>query len=163
MNKIAFLDRDGVINHDVGYVWDKVDFKWIDGVKEAIKLLKKEGYKIIIITNQSGINKGLYTRNQVDELHKWINKTLKVNIGKKIDGFYICPHTKEEECLCRKPKTELFMKAIYDKGPIDLDNSFMIGDRDKDMLAAQRIGIRGFKFEGGNLLDFIKENIIKET
>ncbi len=159
MNKIAFLDRDGVINHDVGYIWDKKDFKWIDGAKEAIKLLKKNGYKVIVITNQSGIGKKLYTKKQVDKLHQWINKTLEVNIGKKIDAFYICPHIDEDDCGCRKPKTGLFLSAIFDNNPINTGASFMIGDRDRDMQAAFAAGIKGYKFEGGNLLEFIQENV----
>lgn len=159
MNKIAFLDRDGVINHDVGYIWDKKNFKWIDGAKEAIKLLKKKGYKVIVITNQSGIGKKLYTKKQVNKLHQWINKTLEVNIGKKIDAFYVCPHTDEDNCGCRKPKIGLFLSAIFDNGPIDVVDSFMIGDRDKDMQLAFAAGIKGYKFEGGNLLEFVQKNV----
>ena len=87
IEKACFLDRDGVINEDTGYVYKITDFRWIKGAIEAIKLLKKNNFLIIVITNQSGIKRGFYTSNDVKKLHKWMNETLKKQ-GVQIDDFF---------------------------------------------------------------------------
>ena len=95
----VFLDRDGVINHDRGYVYKIKDFEWIDGSKEAIKYLKKKGYYVFVVTNQSGISRGFYKEKDVEILHQYINAELK-RINTYIDEFFISPYhpdTKNEE------------------------------------------------------------------
>ena len=85
--KAAFLDRDGVINKDTGYLYKSKDFRWIDGAIEALKILKKNNFLIIVITNQSGVGRGFYSEKQVNDLHIWINKQL-INHKVEIDDFF---------------------------------------------------------------------------
>ncbi len=103
-NKAVFLDRDGTLNVDKGYVHRIEDWEWIPGAIDAIVLLKKAGFLVVVITNQAGIARGYYTDTEVSHLHTRINEELKEH-GATIDGFYHCPHHPEfsAECECRKP------------------------------------------------------------
>ena len=129
MTKAVFVDRDGVLVEDTGFVHKIEDFKLVKNAVEGLKLLK--GYKLFIITNQSGIGRGIY---KVDDFLKFNNhliKTLKkYNI--KIEKTYYCPHKPEDNCVCRKPKTK-FLKDAEKEFGIDLGKSFVIGDRKSDM------------------------------
>ena len=87
-NKACFLDRDGVINEDIGYLYKIEDFKWIDGAQNAINYLKKNGYLVIVVTNQSGVKRQFYSKNDVNKLHNWMNKQLKENHDTFIDDFF---------------------------------------------------------------------------
>ena len=121
MNKPAvFLDRDGVINVDKGYIFKALDFEWIDGAQEAIKFLRNHGYYVFIVTNQSGITRGYYTENDVKKLHQYVNKELK-KIRTKIDDFFYSPYhpeisNKKYDHLenLRKPKTGM-LELAYKK------------------------------------------------
>jgi D-glycero-D-manno-heptose 1,7-bisphosphate phosphatase len=140
MNKCIFLDRDGVLNEEVGtYVFKKEDFKILDGVKEAIQKFKAAGYLLIVITNQSGIAKGLYTKNDVMACHEILQK----ECGFLIDDIYFCPHHEDFDTasLLKKPNSLMIEKAMA-KHNIDPDQSWMIGDQDRDITAGKKAGLR---------------------
>ena len=159
----AFLDRDGVINKDKGYVYKISDFEWIVGAKESIKYLIEKGYYIFIVTNQSGIARGYYSEKDVILLHNYINDELK-NIKAHIDEFFISPYhpvnTNEYLHLShlRKPETGMLDLAAS-KWPIDKSKSFLVGDKSIDMECAEKFCIKGYLYQDGNLLDFIKSSI----
>jgi D-glycero-D-manno-heptose 1,7-bisphosphate phosphatase len=137
--KTIFLDRDGVINEENNYVHKIEDFKFIRGVFETCKYLINLNYEIIIITNQSGIARGYFNKNDYDKLTRWmINKFQKKEI-KILDIFY-CPHAPKDLCLCRKPKPGMLLEA-QKKYKIDMKNSWLIGDKEDDILAANNAGI----------------------
>lgn len=142
MKKAVFLDRDGVINFEPGhYTCSAQEFKINDGLGESVKLLKDAGYLVIVISNQGGIAKGLYSEEDVLEMHLKFCDYL-AEYDTKIDDFYFCPHhDKISKCLCRKPQSLMFEKAIavYD---IDPSMSFMIGDSKRDIEAAEKCGIK---------------------
>jgi len=145
MNKAVFLDRDGVINFEPGhYTCSAEDFIINDGLGESVKLLKESGFLVIIISNQGGIAKSLYSHDDVLEMHIKLCEYL-ADYQAKVDDFYYCPHHPDfTKCLCRKPGTLMFEKAlaVYN---IDPAQSFMIGDGDRDIEAAEKCGIKGVK------------------
>lgn len=147
MSKPAvFIDRDGVINVDHGYVHKRDDFEYIDGVFDATKKLKEMGYLLVLVTNQSGIARGMFTEDQFEILTEWMDWNFADN-GVDFDGIYYCPHHPEatvekykEACDCRKPNPGMLVSAqrFLD---IDMENSIMIGDKKEDMMAAQAAGV----------------------
>lgn len=152
----AFLDRDGVLNRDHGYVHRSEDFEWLPGAREAIKRLNDAGYFTVVVSNQAGIARGLYSQADVERLHRWINAEL-AKMGAHVDAFYYCPHHPTEGkgeyrrvCDCRKPAAGMLIRAIRE-WPIDPTRSFMVGDKEIDMQAAAAAGIRGVRYSGGNL------------
>jgi D,D-heptose 1,7-bisphosphate phosphatase len=160
----AFFDRDGVLNRDTGYVHRAQDFVWIDGAREAIKRLNDRGWLVFVVTNQAGIARGFYQPADVDALHRWINDEL-CRLGAHVDGFYFCPHHPEGTaegygtvCDCRKPAPGLLRQAMRD-WPVDRAASFMIGDKDIDMAAAQAAGVAGVLYRGGNLDRLVADTI----
>lgn len=167
MEKVLFLDRDGVINVDTGYLHRLSDLEWVTGIKEGLALAVQKGYKLIVVTNQSGVARGYYKEDDVNRLHQQMNEELSA-AGAPISHFYYCPHHKEGrvpayaiDCDCRKPKPGMLLQAMEDY-EIDRDTSFLIGDSKRDIEAAQAAGIRGYLFEGGSMLDFIKTCLAKE-
>lgn len=155
MNRAIFLDRDGVINEErKDYVKNPGEFKILEGVDKAIKLIRNNGYLVIIITNQSAVNRGLISENMLNIIHEQFQKYLKKS-NTMVDGFYFCPHKPDEDCLCRKPKPEMiFSAAKYHN--IDLKNSYFIGDSTKDFDAAKNAGCNGILLqEDQTLLDCI--------
>ena len=154
-----FLDRDGVINVDHNYVYRVEDFKWIEGAAETIKAFNDRGWWVFIVTNQSGIARGLYTEDQMQELHVWLGKELEAR-GAKIDRIYHCPYHEEgtieryrKDSFDRKPKPGMLLQAMTDF-PVIKERSFLVGDKQADLDAAKAAGIRGFLFTGGNLASF---------
>ncbi|MDD2634575.1 MAG: HAD family hydrolase [Bacteroidales bacterium] len=143
MKKAVFIDRDGIINHEPGHYTCKVDdFIINDGVGETIDLLKKNDFLVIVISNQGGIAKQLYTENDVLEMHIKLCEYL-AGYNTQVDDFYFCPHHDEfGKCLCRKPQALMLEKAmaVYN---IDAVKSFMIGDSPRDVEAAKRCGVKG--------------------
>ena len=138
--KTIFLDRDGVINKDTNYLFKIEDFEFISGVFEACNYLKILGYKIIIITNQSGIGRGYFTSNDFLIINQWMIEQFKKN-GVTILDIFHCPHLPESKCDCRKPKPGMFIKA-KNKYDINMDKSWMIGDSERDIKAANLAGIK---------------------
>ena len=160
-DKAVFFDRDGVLNVDVAYLYKIEKLRWVEGAKEAAAYLNALGYKLFIVTNQSGIARGYYTVEQMQELHAYMQRELAA-AGGKIAKVYYCPHHKEGvvpayscDCDCRKPKPGMLLQAFaeYD---IDKEQSFLIGDGQRDVDAAEAAGIKGYLFKGGNLLEFVK-------
>lgn len=162
--KIAFLDRDGVLNYNKinnGYIGSIDQFKWISGAKKAIKFLKNLDYKVVVISNQSGIARNYFKIRDVQKIHKFMNLELS-KIETKIDNFYFCPfHPKgvnekyKKNSFMRKPEIGMF-KEVEKKWKVDKQNSFMIGDSKTDMQFARNAKIRGFLFNSKNLLFFLK-------
>ena len=154
-NKAIFLDRDGTINVDKGYVYKIEDFEFLPGAIEALRLLQEAGFILIIITNQSGIARGYYTKEDFERLNRWMLTELERH-GVHIAAVYYCPHLPAEKgeniplelkkyrinCSCRKPKLELFEKAIRDFN-IDLSQSFAIGDKPRDCTICEVTECRG--------------------
>ncbi|MGG7048382.1 MULTISPECIES: D-glycero-beta-D-manno-heptose 1,7-bisphosphate 7-phosphatase [unclassified Campylobacter] len=134
-NKALFLDRDGVINEDHGYVYRVEDFKFIDGVFEALREFSALGYILVVVTNQSGIGRGYYTLEDFYNLTKHMLKAFEKE-GIEISKVCFCPHAPEEECECRKPKPKMITDAAAELN-INLKDSIMIGDKQSDIKAAQ--------------------------
>jgi D-glycero-D-manno-heptose 1,7-bisphosphate phosphatase len=165
--KVAFLDRDGVINSskiNKGYISNIKDFKWIKGSKQTIKYLKAKNYKIVIVSNQSGIARGYFSYSDVHKLHKYVERELG-KIGTYVDKIYFCPYhidgiikKYKKKSILRKPNIGMFLKAnkIW---KVDKKNSFMIGDQLTDMQFAKKAGIKGYLFDQTNLYKFIRKII----
>lgn len=166
--KVALLDRDGVINSNKlnkGYIGSLKHFKWVPGAIKTIKYLNEKNYKVVVVTNQSGVARGLYTINDVKKIHSYIQKKLKKNEA-KINAFYFCPFHKDgvvkrykKNSILRKPNIGMF-KLIEKRWKIDKKNSFMLGDQKTDIEFANRIKIKGYLFNEKNLYKFIKAKIL---
>ena len=145
-NKALFLDRDGVVNIDHGYVYQSEKFEFIDGVFSTCKAFYDVGYKIIIVTNQSGIGRGYYTEDDFLALTQWMKTQFsKHNI--KITDVYFCPHHPKKaqvqylkQCQCRKPAPGMLLQAMQEHN-IDPSSSVMVGDKLSDIQAAQKAAI----------------------
>jgi D-glycero-D-manno-heptose 1,7-bisphosphate phosphatase len=146
-NRAVFLDRDGTIIEDTGYVSTPQDVRFLPGSIAAIKELNQAGYKVIVITNQSGVARGFFSESMLQTIDKSIQKAV-LSGGGHIDAFYYCPHHADhgfypyrQECGCRKPSPGLIKKAAHDH-QVALDQSFMIGDHSGDVTAGQQAGVR---------------------
>lgn len=155
MQKAAFLDRDGVINVDHGYVHTKEDFEWIPGVKEAARMLHEAGYLLIVVTNQSGIARGMFTEEEFLDLDSYMREEF-AKAGAPIARTYYCPHHPQGivpkysiTCNCRKPAPGLFLKAIKEFD-IDPAQSVAFGDSLRDISAAEKSGVGGRILLGKN-------------
>lgn len=163
----VFLDRDGVLNVERNHVCRPTEFEWITGAPAAVKWLNDQGYLAVVVTNQAGIGRGLYTEDEFLEFTRWINEQLG-RVGAHIDATYYCPHHPTEAvgpyrltCECRKPAAGLLRRALVE-WRVDAARSLMIGDSTSDLLAAEAAGLRGFLFPGGNLLAFVTE-VVPQT
>ena len=159
MNKAIFLDRDGVINRKGKsyYIFREEEFTFNKGVTEALRYFSDKGYLLIVITNQGGIAKGIYNKAQLEKLHKFMkDKFEKANVY--LTDIFYCPHHPDiSACECRKPGSLLFEKAIK-KHSIDVRKSFMIGDSEIDIIAAQKVGIKAIRIPvNGNILTEVIE------
>lgn len=134
-----FLDRDGTINPDLHYLGDAGRLEVFRGVADAIRLLRAHGYLILCVTNQSGVERGFYTEEDVRHIHERLNEIL-ARSGARVDGFYYCPHAPESGCACRKPGTELFLRAQRE-WHVTFCGSAIIGDRALDIEAGERLGL----------------------
>jgi D-glycero-D-manno-heptose 1,7-bisphosphate phosphatase len=158
-----FLDRDGVLNVDHGYVHRWEDFDWIPGAREAVRRFNAAGWLVIVITNQSGIGRGYYSEDEMHALHARMQDAL-AEAGARIDAFYYCPQHPEaaDEAYRhpdppdRKPNPGMLLRALSE-WPVDRDRAVMIGDKPADIEAALRAGIKGLLFEGGDLDQFLKD------
>ena len=156
-----FLDRDGVLNEDQGYVHRWEDFRWIEGAREAVAAFNRAGWLVIVVTNQSGVGRGYYTEADMHALHARMVVEL-AEAGARIDAFYFCPqHPEAAEAAYRhpdppdrKPNPGMILRAIAE-WPIDPERSVLVGDKDSDMEAAQRAGVRALRFRGGDLAEFL--------
>ena len=137
--KTIFLYRDGVINKEINYLHKIDDFEFIDGIFDTCLYFQSLGYKIIIITNQSGISRGYYTENDYQKVTQWMLNQFKYMSINILDIFH-CPHGPDNTCDCRKPKPGMFLKAKV-KHNTDMEKSWLIGDKERDVIAANEAGI----------------------
>lgn len=164
MNACVFLDRDGVINEDnPNYTYRVGEFKIIDGVIPALRQLKSRGYFLVVVTNQSGIAQGIYTRDQMEECHQYFQQ----QCGHLIDHFYFSPdHPSVSSSLSRKPNSLMFEKAIS-KFKADVKKSWMIGDKGRDIVPARRLGIKtiqiGNEIDENEMADYVVSNLTQAT
>ena len=150
--KTIFLDRDGVINKEINYLNKIDDCEFIDGIFDACLYFQKLGYKIIIISNQSGIARGYYTESDYKKLTQWLLRQFENNNIDILDTFH-CPHGPDSNCDCRKPKPGMFIKA-KNKYKIDMKNSWMIGDTETDIQAAISAGVKNtILVRSGHIID----------
>jgi D,D-heptose 1,7-bisphosphate phosphatase len=157
----VFFDRDGVLNHDTGFLFEASKLKWIDGAREAIKAVNDAGYFAFVVSNQSGVARGYFAESDVLALHRWMADDMAA-MGAHIDAFEYCPDHPEGNVERyrrvsdrRKPAPGMIMDLLR-RFAVDTDNSILIGDRDDDIKAAHAAGLRGHLFPGGNLEIFVK-------
>lgn len=156
-NKCVFFDRDGVINkkaleHDYIKNWN--EFEIIPEIIDVMKHVQEKGYKIIIVTNQRGIARKIVSEENLAEIHHNLNKLLMAN-GIFITDIFYCPHGIDENCSCRKPKPGMLLEAkkLYS---IDFDKSFLIGDSESDILAANSVNVKSILYCGNEAKDTLK-------
>ncbi|MCP4313116.1 MAG: HAD family hydrolase [Bacteroidetes bacterium] len=162
IKKAVFLDRDGVINSNRGryYTWKAEDMELNPGLTETLKALKERGFMLLIITNQGGVSRGEYSRNDVEKFHQHLNLQLEKE-GAAVDDFYYCPHHSDlENCLCRKPQALMIRKAMARYG-IDPDQSWMIGDSHRDIEAGEAAGLKTILVESNGDLRTVIQLIVK--
>lgn len=154
-----FLDRDGVINVDHGYIFRRGDFEWLDGAQTVIRRFNDMGWWVFVVTNQSGIARGYYTEEQMQALHDWMSAELGAT-GAHIDRIYHCPFHEDgtiprytRDSYDRKPRPGMLIRAMTDFAVIK-ERSLLIGDKQADLEAARAAGVRGFLFTGGDLAAF---------
>ncbi len=158
MKNIIFLDRDGVINIERGeYTYKINDFVFVDSIFENLKLLQNNGFQFIVITNQGGISKGFYNKKDVFLVHQYMIQKFNRQ-GINILDIYFCPHhDRVEKCLCRKPLPLMIEKAVA-KHRVNKTKSFFIGDSERDRIAAEKAGVKGFLIEKNtNILPVVRK------
>jgi len=139
--KVVFLDRDGTINVDSGFVCRREDWEWIPGAREGMKKLQEAGFLLAVVTNQSGIGHGLYAETDMRKLHKYMEGEL-ARAGVKLTAVFYCPHRRDGNCGCRKPATGMIEQAERLLGPIDYGQSWVIGDKIADMEMGKNRGMK---------------------
>ncbi|MCI4366035.1 MAG: HAD family hydrolase [Thermoplasmata archaeon] len=137
--RVLFVDRDGTLNPDFHYLKDASRLELFRGVGQALSLAHEHGFLVICVTNQSGIERGFYSRDEVEQIHVRLNELLRPS-QTQVDAFFYCPHAPETGCRCRKPKTGLFEDAARAYG-IDFSRSAIVGDRPLDIEAGQQLGL----------------------
>lgn len=160
----VFLDRDGVLNEDTGYVHRREDFAWIEGAKEAIRMCNDSGAFVFVVTNQAGVARGLYDEGAVRVLHAWMNEELAA-AGAHIDAFEFCPHhsggsveSYRQDCRRRKPGPGM-IEDLLSAWSVDRPRSFLIGDKQTDLDAAAAAGVPGFLYTGGGIAPLVRAQL----
>jgi D,D-heptose 1,7-bisphosphate phosphatase len=151
LQRAVFLDRDGVLNEDVGYAYRVEDLRLIPGIAAAVATLKSRGFLLIVVSNQSGVARGLFSKDDVNRFNQALNQQLIAAAGVGIDEFFYCPHHPDGSvapyklrCSCRKPEPGLILQATQ-KYPIDLKHSYLVGDKPDDIECARRAGLIGIQ------------------
>lgn len=149
----VFFDRDGVLNHDTGFTHRPDQVRWVEGAARAVRRVNAAGLLAFVVTNQSGVARGLYTQEDVRALHRWMAAEL-AREGARVDAWRFCPHHPElsDPCRCRKPLPGMIEDLIA-AHRVDPALSLMLGDRDTDMAAAAAAGVRGVLFTGADAGD----------
>lgn len=157
----VFFDRDGVLNEDSGYVFEISKLRWLDGAREAIKAANDAGYFVFVVTNQSGVARGLYKETHVEALHRRMTDDL-AKIGAHIDAFEYCPYHPDamieryrQVSLRRKPAPGM-INDLLERFPVDISRSILIGDKPSDLEAARAAGIQAWLYSSGNLAEFLE-------
>lgn len=163
--KAVIFDRDGVLNVDRGYVYDPEAFEWIPGARRAVRRCNEAGVLVLVATNQSGIGRGYYDEAAMHALHEQMQADLAAE-GARLDAIYYCPfHPEAQEELYRhpdhpdrKPNPGMILRALKD-WRLDPADVILVGDKDTDMEAAERAGVQGVRFEGGDLDAFLRPKL----
>jgi D-glycero-D-manno-heptose 1,7-bisphosphate phosphatase len=157
-----FLDRDGVVNVDHGWVGTRERFEWIDGACEAMALASRAGWHVFIVTNQAGVARGFYSEAAIEELHSFIREEVR-KLGGTVDDIRYCPHHPNGDieayriqCNCRKPAPGM-INSLLRTWELDPSRCILIGDKPTDLEAARRAGVRGIHFRGGDLRTVVQE------
>lgn len=165
--KAVFFDRDGVLNEDTGYLHRMADLQWVTGALSAVARLKREGWRLFVVTNQSGVARGYYTEDDVKRLHEEMNDAFR-KAGGAIDAFYYCPYLKgaplaryDRDSEDRKPRPGMILRAMAE-WHVDPKKAFLFGDSPRDVEAAEAAGIKGFLFDGTDLDAFIQARLPEE-
>lgn len=168
MNKAVFCDRDGTINVDRHYIYRIKDFEFLSGVPQALSELRQMGYLLILVTNQSGIARGYYTVEQMQDLHRYMQNELQKD-NAQFDDIFFCPHHPEGiiseyaiECRCRKPGDEMYTCAIEKYGIIP-ELSIAVGDKERDLIPAKHLGMKCIKISDEQNGDWITCSTWKEV
>ena len=148
MKAYIFLDRDGTINIDKDYLHKPEDFEFEKNAITGLKKLINKGYGLVVITNQSGIGRGMYSIEDANRVHEYMIQELK-KYDVEISAVYMCPHGPDDNCECRKPKLGLYEQAIKELD-IDIGSSYLIGDRVRDMEPAYKLGCKGALVKTGH-------------
>jgi D-glycero-D-manno-heptose 1,7-bisphosphate phosphatase len=163
----VFLDRDGTLNHDTGYLYRIADFRWLPGAVNAIRALNGGGYYVFVVTNQSGVARGLFEETAIRDLHEWMNIELRA-AGARIDEIRYCPHHPEASvaayrtvCSCRKPAAGMLLELMR-RWPIIRERSIMIGDQESDAAAGKAAGIASAIVPPGGLESFVERLLKRE-
>jgi len=160
----VFFDRDGVLNHDSGYIFEASKLKWIDGAREAVKAVNDAGYFAFVVSNQSGVARGFYQESDVHALHRWMADDM-AGMGAHIDAFEYCPDHPEgaleryRRVSDRRKPGPGMITDLLGRFPVDADHSILIGDKGDDLEAARAAGLQGYLFSGGNLEAFVKQHL----
>lgn len=159
MNKAVFLDRDGVINFERGYTYRLEDFKILPGVFDSLRAFQTAGFLLVVVSNQSGIAKGLYKQSDVEQLHAFLKDECKRE-GIVFSEIYYCVHHPDvSACICRKPDS-LFVEKALARFDIDPAKSFFIGDKERDVAAAEKAGVKGILIEANTSLKHLHSFIL---
>jgi D-glycero-D-manno-heptose 1,7-bisphosphate phosphatase len=158
-SRAVFLDRDGTITESANYV-DRVEqVVLIPQAAQALKRLQDAGYKLFIITNQSGVGRGYFTHEAVESIHAHLNEQFG-RAGVRFDRYYVCPHHPEDDCACRKPKPKFLLDAAREHG-LDLSRCYMIGDRASDIQTGINAGVRTVLVLTGGGRDTLAQQVVK--
>jgi D-glycero-D-manno-heptose 1,7-bisphosphate phosphatase len=136
-SKAVFIDRDGTLIEEVNFLHRVEDLRYFPFTDEAVRLLKERGFLVVLVTNQSGISRGIYT---VDDMHA-VHERIQADLTEKLDAIYFCPHLPDGDCRCRKPRLGMIEAACTDF-PIDLESSWVIGDKKLDVELGFNAGVR---------------------
>lgn len=158
MNKAVFLDRDGVINRERGYTFRLEDFEILPDVMDVLKIWQDKGYLLIIVSNQSGISKKLYTQNDVEMLHEYLLQQFSENNISISEIYYCMHHPDETKCICRKPDS-LFIEKSLARFNIDPKVSYFIGDKERDIEASEKANVKGFLINANDSLQTLIDEI----